>query len=288
MFEICFVCFITHKIFETPVYIHKKISVGFIIIFCLLLKILSTFDIFNNGNEIKIYKNYIWIILIGIMSFVLITLLRAYSFCKTKWLFDFKYISLIKFLFVYSTIGAIICFISSIISSNIECIKEDKFNDIIFICKVRNNDILYYDNFTIYFKNIWNNDKLLINILYIILLAFEIILSFITRLYSLLIIENLNPEYLICSNSIIHFFTKIVTKIIFYFLDDIKYYSNYEIIAEFLSILAIIFYLELIELKFCELNYNLKKHIKERCLEDSKTNKTEINNEDEDMRPSDL
>ena len=56
MFEIFFVCFITHKIFETPVYIHKKIAVGFIIIFCLSLKILSTYDIFKNTNEKKYIK----------------------------------------------------------------------------------------------------------------------------------------------------------------------------------------------------------------------------------------
>ena len=74
---------------------------------------------------------------------------------------------------------------------------------------------------------------------------------------------------MICSNSIIHFFTKIVTKIISYFLDDIKYYSNYEIIAEFLSILAIIFYLELIELKFCGLDHDLKKMIGDRSKNDA-------------------
>ena len=272
MFEILFVCYITYKIFEIPVYMHKKLAVGFIVIFCLTLKISSTIDIFRNEHEKKIYKDYTWVVPIGIIGFILLTLLRAYSFCKIKWLFDFKFISTLKLLFLYSSIGALICFISSIISSKIECVSVNEFSQIDLICK--NNDTytntLYYDNFSIYFKNLWNNDNLLINIIRIILFIFEIFLSFMIRLYSLLIIKKLSPEYFICSNSIVHFFTKIVTKFTSLFTKEIhKNYSLSEIIAEFFSIIAIIFYLELIELKFCGLNYNLKKNITSRCLEDS-------------------
>ena len=279
MFEIFFVCYLTYKIFEKKIYIHKKVSVGFIIIFCLLMKIFSTLDILKNDKIRKIYKNrdYNWIIIpIGIISFILLTLLRAYSFTKTKWFFYTKYLSIIKFLLLYCFIGAILSFISSSISSLIECINIEKYPDIDLICKVQdyNSIMLYYDNFYIYFNNIWNNnDHLSINIIRVSLFIFEIILSFLSKLYSLLIIKNLNPEYFICSNSIVHFFTKIATTITSYFTEDenIKYYPKYEIIAEFFSILAIIFYLELVELKFCGLDYYLKKNITIRSLEDIKS-----------------
>ena len=141
MFEIFFVRYLTYKIFEINVYIHKKISVGFIIIFCLLIKIFSTIDIFKNDKVRKIYKNknYNMIIIpLGIIGFILLTLLRAYSFTKTKWFFHTKYISPINFLLLYCIIGTLLCFISSLISNSIECISKEKYPDIDLICKVKN------------------------------------------------------------------------------------------------------------------------------------------------------
>ena len=51
-----------------------------------------------------------------------------------------------------------------------------------------------------------------------------------------------------------------------------NYRNNYHYlidIANLINLLGIIFYLELIEFNFCGLNYNLKKNILERSIQDS-------------------
>ena len=59
--------------------------------------------------------------------------------------------------------------------------------------------------------------------------------------------------------------------------------------AELFSIIGIIFYLELIEFNFCGLNYNLKKNITIRSIDESYLG-TIINddNESEGQRASEL
>ena len=61
-------------------------------------------------------------------------------------------------------------------------------------------------------------------------------------------------------------------RIIFSFIfngGDSLYVKFYELMAELFSIIGIIFYLELIEFNFCGLNYNLKKNITIRSLDES-------------------
>ena len=103
-----------------------------------------------------------------------------------------------------------------------------------------------------------------------ILILFKLILTFLIKLYCILIIKKLSPEYLICSNAIYYFLNESIDTIGCLFLGKFKYYKLYDVLDEVFSILGTIFYLELIEFDFCGIDFNLKKNIKRRSLNESK------------------
>jgi hypothetical protein len=265
IFEILFVCYINYKLFGTPAFKHKKYSICFIIIFCAITKTISLKFRLDDPNIRVLYKSFNWIICIGIsISFILITFLRPYTFCKVKWFIEIKFFSPIKILVLYGLIGAIICFSISIISNGIPCVDENTYKDIHFICKVNKTDndssIYYYDNYSAFFSSFGNA-------LYVVLYIIQIITSFGVKLFSILIIKFLSPEYYICSNGLYYFIVGLIDTCIFLFKGiingdfEFKAYKWFEILADFFHFLGSIIYLELIELKFFGLDYYLKKNI---------------------------
>ena len=62
----------------------------------------------------------------------------------------------------------------------------------------------------------------------------------------------------------------------------------YNIFAEISSIIGILIYLELIELKFCKLNENLRNNIQSRSLDESDLNNLLKDSESEVSRSSTL
>ena len=162
IYEIGFVCYITFKLFGVKIFKHKKFAIYFIIIFCTLFKTISLLLRFTKEDSKKrLYKSYPWIIPIGIICFISISLLRAYAYCKIKWVMDIKYFSHMKFLLIYGFLGASICFIISIIPSLIPCIDKNDFENIYLICNVNkitenNHTIYYYDSYSIFFSNFGN------------------------------------------------------------------------------------------------------------------------------------
>ena len=176
---------------------------------------------------------YYWIIFIGITFSILMTLLRAYTFCKMKILFD-KLILPSEILIFISFLGVFVNFIVSIIPSNYPCtndynnLKADSFKDdfIKFICQVResNSTVLYFESYSIFFKELFKN-----NILLITLFIFKIGIYFCNKLFFIYIVKNLSAEFIVCANSITFSLVELFdllyiffTKIIFNFY---KFYS---------------------------------------------------------------
>ena len=269
--ELLFICYLTYKMFRIPIYLHKKVAIIFILIFCTLFKSLSLVYRFDDDPDERIYKYYKWIIPIGIISFVLIELLRSYTFCKIKALFDYKFVLTSKFLAAYGLFGTILCFISTIISANVACVSESKFKHVKLICNANHNGKYYYDTYSNFFNLLWRNRDIYINIIFIFIFLIEIILSFFLKLYTLLILKKLNPEYYICSNSLYYFIIDLFDVFAYLITGDreFKYYKVFGTVAEFLSLFGTIVYLELIELHFCGLDHDLKKYIGERSLSES-------------------
>ena len=279
MHEIFFMALINSKLFDIPIYKHKKLGILFIIFFCSLFKIISTvYRFFDDDDNKKIYTFYPGLVPIGIFIYFLIIILKAYTFCKIKWLCDTKYILPSKILILYNFFGTFLCFSISIIPHFYPCTKtynnnENNFQNI--VCQVPDDEdpkILYYDNYSIYFK-IFLKNILTHTIIFVLKTTF----CFFNKIFTIYIIKNLSPEYIICSNSIYYFITEIIDLCYILFSNYIahdkekkgfQFYKLYGVIAEIFCFLGSLIYLELIELHFCQLDYNIKKNIKIRADKD--------------------
>jgi len=275
MFEILFIALISLKLFRIPIYIHRKLGIIIICLFSGLFKILSTIYRFIDDDDKKIYTKYLWIVPIGIVFYILITLLRAYTLCKMMFLFG-KEILPGQILKYYSFLGAFICLIASIIPSNYPCtnnyydLKDNSFKDdfIKTICKERENNstVLFFESYSIYFKELFKN-----NILLIILFFMKIVIFTFNKIFYIYIINQLRPEFIICSDSLSFNLFELID--LFYFIfkkTEFKFYKFYSMISQIFCFLGSMIYLELMELKFCNLNYDLNKIINRRAIIDFK------------------
>jgi hypothetical protein len=127
--------------------------------------------------------------------------------------------------------------------------------------KNENFDILYYDNYSGYFEKFFKN--ILISITIFVLKA---TFCFFNKVFTIYIIQNLSPEYIICSNAIFFILTEITDLILLIFIKDgFKFYKLFGMIAEIFCFIGSLIYLELIEFHCSGLNYNTKKNIKIRA-----------------------
>ena len=271
VFDLFFIAYINLIMFEIPIYSHKKFALFFIIFFCSFFKFLSTYEYISNDNINLFYKNHIILIPIIIIIYLCLSLLRFYSICKIKWILDFKFIPIRIFFGIYNFFGIIILLIACLISSYAKCTDKSKINDIDLLCfvKMEKGDKIeyYFDSFSYFFEQLWRKDrKAGMNILYLFLFIIQIFLNALRILYSLIIISRLNPEYYLCSFEIYFFFIRLIRMIKAIVEDDNIKASIYNLVAEMGSLFGITIYLELIELKFCNLNNNLKKNIESSSI----------------------
>ena len=102
------------------------------------------------------------------------------------------------------------------------------------------------------------------NIFYLFLFIIRIILNTFRILYFILIIRHLSPEYYSCSYDLYYIIINVIGLIkAIINKGDIKL-EIYDVFAEIGSLIAILIYLEIIELNFCNLNHDLKKYIENR------------------------
>ena len=209
---------------------------------------------------------------------------------------DLKYISSTKILLLSSVIG--IFFFSSIcvIETFIEC----SFLKGINICAVSDgNNSSYIDNFLIYFKILKNAGYK--DIIYEIISTFFGIISYFFYLYFYsLILEYLTPVHYVFSNAIYAFLIQPI--FLFYHKFNtgnyfsgpkeytiVKYHQfQLNFVSNFAAVFGFLVYLEFIELKCCGLNYNLKKKIKQRCIEDLMQNEYLIDDEQNESKDDNL
>ena len=265
--EIVFIVAINIMIFKIPIYIHKKIAIIIILFFSSLMKIISIIFIYKS-DEKRLYKEYGWLCPIGIFSFILFFFVDAYVLCKLKWYFNLKFISEKVTLISFGFFGIFLYFLCSIISHSFEC-KSSEFASYICIVYKDEQSPKYVDNFNIFFKNIWKeNRESYINFIYAFLLLLKILLSAFRYLFSFLIIKELGPEFLVCSDSILYFIIKVISFFYYFATNKLQIYFIFDLFAQLFSLSGTIIYLELIELNFCGLSYNTKKNINLRAESD--------------------
>jgi len=263
--ELPLLSYLNSKYFKLKIYRHHKLVIYLNLIICGILKIITLVMFISSGEEgsaFFFYKNNRGAIPLGVISYLIIIASRAFALNEIKVLMEYKYISPIKLLIIYGILGVIITSIIGTISTFIKC---NNINGLLGVCKINNNndnndnDEYYLENIIIWLEDIGHNI-----IQEIFLMLFGMIMNYFYRLFYFLIIKYLNAIHIIFSNLI---YTSILIWIGYIFVSKNRS-PIYKVIVQIINTFAILIYLEIIELDFCNLNYNTKKSIMERSIED--------------------
>ena len=283
MLELIIIYFFIKKLFNVILYKHQKLSFIIIIIPFIFKIVTIILSFFNKDQNVPIYVNNILILFIGIAFYIGILISDAYILTKIKWFIDIKYISITEILMYYGLFGTLFYLIFSIFSLfrlcpkilvNDICIEDDK------------NEMFYnFENFNIYFNELKGNPKLIIEEIVISLIgAFSFLLEYV---FALLIIKHLSPIHKIFSIPLFFFFQKLFMALNTllrekqFFVDNSNVYIIWKFIldlaGDIFSIFGLMIYLEIIELNFCDFDYNTRRTISFRAMSDQ----IEDNNEKE-------
>ena len=278
-FEFIFLYIFSKKILKKIFYTHQILSVSILILICTTISLINSFIPQSNEDCSKfsgvvyeecemlnanVYKDinnkFGWYFIPIIILLYLVSMLsNAYSSITSKWLMDFKYITLNRILIYLGAIGLFYSLILLFIISHIPCSKN-KYNFISYVCRITHRNDIFYDNYRT-LGDIRNDKYLYIDIFAI--MPIYIISSFLSILFDLLIIKDLDPFYLIPCDST--FF--LIYEIIDYCLTSklATLYRNLKFACQICSNSIDIFlcsiYLEIIELHFCYLDRHLKRFI---------------------------
>jgi hypothetical protein len=201
---------------------------------------------------------------------------------------DLKFISQIKLLILYGILGFVFSSIACIIETLFKCVG----NEMEFFCKIykpykvnetninvtnnknNTNVDLYIENFFIFFDVFQNIENIGARIIEIALILMRVLFNFCSLYFDILVIKSLTPMHFMFG-SLIYVFLSNVTQIIISKVSQRKeepYQYNINILnvlAFFCSFIGFMIYLEIIELNFCKLNYNLRKYIYIRSIKDT-------------------
>jgi len=268
MFELLFVCLMTSQIFKIKIYSHQKFAIIINSLCCLIFGIIR-FIILANQNIYIPYTfpiKYKWFIPLSIIIYLLIINSTSYVFVKLKYYMNLKFIALLKLLILYGVLGFIISSICCIIETSNKCFGSEKKYFCHVYDKNEKEEILYIENIFIFFQNFseLNGKEITIEI-FIILIG--MIFNFFSLYFDILIINYLTPMHYIFStliylllNELIKLIKNKIQEGSFFDNDINKYISILHISAYFCSFIGFMIYLEIIELNFCKLNYNVRKY----------------------------
>ena len=302
MLEIIFISFLSLKIFNIKINRHKKAAM-FIVIPLLIIQFISsslpqTKHKDKNNEDILDYNifkiigkkvGYYYIPILYI-TYISITLMRDYSWIKSKYLMDKKSISICLILFLTGLFGIILSIISFIISTYTPCktyhnvIKDESDNYYIDnkiinlskeICYIQDyNEIdkslkLYYDNFLLMIDEYKVFNKDIKKELFIILPLYTII-SMIKNSCHMIMIKYLEPYNILISDNLYFFINRLIVFILNKANEEYLTVGLFILmeLSEIIYIISNLIYIEIIELKFCNLDYDLRKNISKRGVLD--------------------
>ena len=295
MFELLFISFMTSILLKTKIYIHQKIGIIINSLNGLILGIIIFINKENEENNLNM--KYKWLIPISIIIYLFIINSTSYIYTKLKFYMDLKFISQEKLLIFYGTIGFVFSIIACVIESSFKCVGSEKK----FFCKV-NKEIYIIENYTNITQNDTNNEIYIYNENYseydlyienffifiedfsklnskeitieIVIIFIGMIFYYCSLYFDILIINYLTPMHFMFSSLIYLFLDEIINfikeKIITGNFFKNGYLNLFNISAYIFSFIGFMIYLEIIELNFCKLNYNLRKYINERSIKDFK------------------
>ena len=308
MLELIFLGIFSNTILNIKIYAHQIVAM-ILTIFPLFLKVATIILSFHDENvnyykgDINLefpYVEKVWLIPVGISIYSFLIILKAYISTKLKWYMDIKYISSHKLLILYGIMGSLFYSIICTISTFVECEKVDKNSAetiVDYFCAIQlenkenNETIKYLANYKLYFTSFTNGETVL-EIIAVFLGASGF---FFYKYFRLMIIKYLSPIHLMFAIPPFYLIIKLImlgyTYLCYGTDSENKFNSNIIIIVKFIldsigdifCFISNLIYLEILELNFCNLNYNLREAITERGLLDIYgDDEIDIFNEDND------
>ena len=239
---------ISKYIFKSNYYKHQNYSIIFIILFGLLKYLVKLYT--EKGLENN-YKEVILILLLQIIQ----AFIDSYIIGNAKMLMESKYLSPYLICSTFGLVNGLITIISYFIVTYFPC--NNDFCDLIY------NNNYYFDNIYSIFDNI-----------YPIEIFLYIYTIFQSGIYQILIYIIVN-DFTICHIFLFYQVLEFADSFIEIFNSDINNDINIVVVCILImccifEIFIVLVLLEIIELGFCGLNYNTKRNIKKRALNESK------------------
>ena len=300
-FEIMYICIISHIIFKIKIYRHRKIAIGIMLVlgivdfvgfFYPMTKEEEINELTNkNVFEIVIIKYGGYLIPILFLAYELKNIQRDYCWLKAKYLMDVRACQLSRVFLAIGSIGIILVTIFFSIFTYVPCKtfnNIDKIGNKYFYnntgeplklyleyCSLKDydekNKILYliYDSIKLISKEYSSKDKdNMLEIFLVIPLLFIIYL--VNEISRLMLVRYTDPNNILVYKNFYYFVKRIIEIIINGGDEQNITYIQFFILEleELISVVSNLVYIELLELKFCRLDYELKKNIDKRGNED--------------------
>ena len=327
--EIIFVIYLSNKYLKVKIGNHQKVTIIILAVIIFSFQIVNSFlpktnhhckdeqclDKYINDNNLYIFISkkfgHFGFIFLIFFLYTIDFIMRDYSWVKIKFFTDLKSIPIFIIFIFIGIIGCFLIVIAFIITTAVPCniIENIKFIDgkylymdtnvevdfIREVCRLIDYDDtsktlkFYYDNFFIIIKDYANSNRKLLEIFIIpIYLFINIAINF----SSAMILKNLDPNAMLVNIN----FNYLLLRMILYIRHDAseEFLTLKEFIllqlCEILAIIAYMIYIELIELKFCDLDHDLKKNIEERSILDTGQliSDSDIDNVEEDEEQEDV
>ena len=274
IFNIIFTLFFISHYYPIRIYNHQKYSLLFIFFTNLFLLVFgSLFPKDNNAYDTtsKLF-NYKLISIVIYIIYIINSFLISYSRVLGKSLMEIKYISPYIIIIIIGIIGLILTSISIYISGKYECInkKLEGICNIYDIKNDKNTTAHYYDSIPLYFSNLKyrkNNNKTQFWVEVIVIIPLKLFSNFMVFNYEILIMYYLNPIFFLVSDSL-YYGTLALLSFIINFKENDIIKSILNLLADFFAFIGYLIYVEIIELRFCGLDRNLRKAISERGILD--------------------
>ena len=242
----------------------------------------------NKYNIFLLDNNFAYFIVLAAFEYIIASFLKSYSAVKTKSLINQKFISIDIIIIIMGILGLVLSIILLFISTLVPCGKDHYSSNFCSSVKeeIDNNggksNTYYFDNFLTYIVHI-KDDLFPIDNEYRVRrpkdIILEIIFSFLMSVFGfykmrfdLSIIKELGVFHLLIPEVIYQFVIDcyiIIYKIVNKIIDRTQITQFiFIIISQFSALIGILIYSELIELRFCKLDKNIKINISKRAIED--------------------
>ena len=184
---------------------------------------------------------------------------------------------------IYGLLGALFYSGVCVFSTYFKCDNSNEINIYDYICKYKGNENKtdkYFENFYFYFNTSNNKIDIMFEIITVILGSIG---YYFYKFYMLLTIKYLTPVHIMFILPIFYFFHKsfgLIFNCIVYIFKKGPFIKNnvlssfiskfiLDIFGDIFSIIGFLIYLEILQLSFCDLDYNLRIKIIERSKRDS-------------------